>query len=60
MTDGTHFRAPMSSKLGSYRAYVTDPDYCVVLDLGSETIVVTPDSPVRFVEAVQQAARART
>ena len=49
-----------NSTLGSYRAYVTDPDYCVVLDLGSETIVVTPDSPGRFVEAVQRGASSRT
>lgn len=48
-----------NSTLGSYRAYVTDSDYCVVLDLGSETIVVTPDSPVRFVEAVRRGADSR-
>jgi hypothetical protein len=49
-----------NSTLGSYRAYVTDPHFCIVLDLGSETIVVTPDSPVRFVEAVRLAADSRT
>ncbi|MBK5099204.1 MAG: hypothetical protein JJE01_15605, partial [Gemmatimonadetes bacterium] len=49
-----------NATLGSYRAYVTDPSFCVVLDLGSETVVVTPDSPVRFVEAVLLAARGRT
>ena len=49
-----------NSTLGSYRAYATDPDFCVVLDLGPETIVVTPDSPVRFAEAVRVAARSRT
>jgi hypothetical protein len=48
-----------NATLGSYRAYVTDPDYCVVLDFGSETVVVTPDSPVRFVEAVRLGASSR-
>jgi len=48
-----------NSTLGGYRAYVTDPDYCVVLDFGSETVVVTPDSPVRFVEAVRLGASSR-
>jgi hypothetical protein len=48
-----------NSTLGSYRAYVTDPDFCVVLDLGSETVVVTPDSPVRFVEAARLGAKSR-
>jgi hypothetical protein len=49
-----------NSTLGSYRAYVTDPAFCVVLDFGSETVVVTPDSPVRFLEALLWAARSRT
>jgi len=48
-----------NSTLGSYRAYVTDPDFCVVLDLGSEKVVVTPDSPARFVEAVGLGAKSR-
>jgi hypothetical protein len=46
-----------NSTLGSYRAYVTNPDFCVVLDLGSEKVVVTPDSPVRFLEAVGLGAK---
>jgi hypothetical protein len=49
-----------NSTLGNYRAYVTDSDLCVVLDFDSETVVVTPDSPVRFVEAVRWAARSST
>jgi len=49
-----------NSTLGSYRAYVTDPAFCVVLDFGSETVVVTPDSPARFLEALLWAARSRT
>lgn len=48
-----------NATLGGYRAYVTDPDLCVVLEIGKETIVVTPDSPVRFVEAVRMAANSR-
>lgn len=49
-----------NSTLGSYRAYMTDPDFCVVLDFGSEKVVVTPDSPSRFVEAVLWGASSRT
>jgi hypothetical protein len=49
-----------SSTLGNYRAYVTDPDLCVVLEFGNTTLVVTPDSPTRFVEAVQSGASIRT
>ena len=49
-----------NSELGSYRAYVTDPDFCVVLDFGSEKVIVTPDSPSRFVEAVLWGASSRT
>lgn len=49
-----------NSTLGAYRAYVTDPDLCVVLKLGPETVVVTPDSPARFVEAVLWGANSRT
>jgi hypothetical protein len=48
-----------NATLGSYRAYVTDPEFCVVLEIGPEKIVVTPDSPVRFVEAIRLAASSR-
>ena len=48
-----------NASLGSYRAYVTDPAYCVVLDVDGETIVVTPDSPIRFVERVHLSAGLR-
>ncbi|MGW8282823.1 MAG: PH domain-containing protein, partial [Gemmatimonadota bacterium] len=44
-----------NATLGSYRAFVTDPARCVVLVLASQTVVLTPDSPVRFVEAVRRA-----
>lgn len=38
--------------LGMYRAYATDGDNAVVLDLDGSTVVVTPDSPAEFVNAV--------
>ena len=40
--------------LGSYRAYATDPARAVVLDFGTERVVVTPDDPQRFAEAVRE------
>jgi hypothetical protein len=43
--------------LGSYKAYATNEFNTVVLVFGDETIVVTPDEPEEFVEAVM-AARA--
>ena len=48
-----------NATLGPYRAYVTDPALAVVLELDSGKIVVTPDSPVRFVEHVLHAAGRR-
>jgi len=48
-----------NATLGSYRAYVTDPAFAVVLVLGDGKIVVTPDSPVRFVESVLHATGRR-
>ena len=44
-----------NATLGSYRAYLTDPAFAVVLSLDSGKIVVTPDSPVRFVESILHA-----
>lgn len=38
--------------LGSYRAYATNEDNTVVLSFSSQKIVITPDSPAEFVEAV--------
>ncbi len=49
-----------NSTLGSYRAYVTDPAFCVVLELDSQKVVLTPGSPVRFVEAVRRAGHTRS
>lgn len=47
-----HFRNEI---LGSYRAYATDEENTVILDFSGEKIVVTPDSPVEFVAAVEAA-----
>lgn len=49
-----------NATLGSYRAYVTDPAFAVVVDLDSGKVVVTPDSPVRFVESVLRATGRRS
>ena len=44
--------------LGSYKAYATNEFNTVVLVFGNETIVVTPDDPEAFVEAVKAASPA--
>jgi hypothetical protein len=44
--------------LGSYKAYATNELNTVVLVFGNETIVVTPDDPQAFVEAVGAAGPA--
>ena len=44
--------------LGSYKAYATNEFNTVVLVFGNETIVVTPDDPEAFVEAVKAASSA--
>jgi len=44
--------------LGSYKAYATNEFNTVVLVFGSETLVVTPDDPEAFVEAVKAASPA--
>jgi transcriptional regulator with XRE-family HTH domain len=43
--------------LGHYRAYVTDPKNAVVLELGASKIVVSPDDPQAFVEALRDATK---
>ena len=40
-------------KLGSYRAFATDPKRAVVLKFTNRTIVVTPDKPDEFVEKIR-------
>ena len=44
--------------LGSYKAYATNEFNTVVLVFGDQTIVVTPDDPEEFVEAVTAAKAA--
>ncbi len=48
-----HFR---NGVLGAYRAYFTDPELAVVLDLGSQRVVVSPERPNLFAEEVRRAA----
>ncbi|HVM46719.1 MAG TPA: PH domain-containing protein [Candidatus Acidoferrum sp.] len=38
-----------NKRLGSYRAFVTDPRRCVVLRYANRRVVVSPDSPEEFV-----------
>lgn len=42
-----------NSLLGSYRAYATKVENAVVLDMNDGPVVVTPDDPTAFVEAVE-------
>jgi hypothetical protein len=44
-----------NATLGPYRAFATDPARAVVLRWEDRTIVVTPDRPPAFVEAVRRA-----
>lgn len=44
-----------NSLLGSYKAYLTDDANAVFLDFGDEKIVVSPERPAEFVEAVRAA-----
>ena len=46
--------------LGSYKAFATNELNTVVLVFGDQTIVVTPDDPEEFVEAVTAAKAALT
>jgi hypothetical protein len=41
-----------NKKLGSYRAFVTDPARCVVLEFAKRKVVVSPNDPVAFVRAL--------
>ena len=45
-----------NSVLGSYKAYATNADNAVVLGFDGEKIVVTPDAPDEFVEAITSEA----
>ena len=44
-----------NKKLGKYIAYATDFKRCVVLRFANRTVVVTPDSPERFVGTIKDA-----
>ncbi|MDR9417708.1 PH domain-containing protein [Gracilimonas sp.] len=41
-----------NSILGRYKAYATHTKRTVVLDVGTEQIVISPDDPAAFIEAV--------
>lgn len=43
-----------SKKLGSYRAFATDPKRSVVLKFPNRTIVVTPEEPEEFVAKIKE------
>jgi len=44
------------SKLGMYRAYVTDPQRCVVLVFTNRVIVISPEPPKDFIQEAQAEA----
>jgi hypothetical protein len=41
-----------NKKLGAFRAFVTDPARCVVLQFTQRRVVVSPDDPAAFVRAL--------
>ena len=45
-----------NAKIGWYRAYATDPQRSVVLRFDQRNIVVTPDDPQAFSEAIRSSA----
>ena len=47
-----------NATLGRYRAYVTEGKKAVVLDIGGDKVVVTPEQPEEFAEAVRLAQQA--
>lgn len=42
-----------NKELGTFQAYATNRNKCVVLEMKSKTLLVTPDSPNAFVESIQ-------
>ncbi len=42
-----------NTELGTFRAYATNRNKCVVLELKDKTLLVTPDSPSEFVKSLQ-------
>jgi transcriptional regulator with XRE-family HTH domain len=47
-----------SPSLGVFRSLATDESKCVVMEFGKKKIVVTPDDPQAFVEAVHEELKA--
>jgi hypothetical protein len=43
-----------NNRLGSYRAFATDPSRSVVLRFSDRTVVVTPDQPDAFIARINQ------
>lgn len=42
-----------NKKLGSYRAFATDPELAVVLKFTDKVVIVTPDNPGKFVAQIK-------
>ncbi|WOX06037.1 PH domain-containing protein [Microbulbifer pacificus] len=49
-----------NQKLGRYRAFATDMSHTVVIQLPARTIVVTPDKPEQFQEALSGLTESKT
>jgi hypothetical protein len=47
-----------NKRLGSYRAFATDPTRAVVLDFASRKVVLTPESPAAFLDHLRRVAPA--
>ncbi len=43
-----------NKKLGSYRAFVTNPKLSVILKFSNRTILITPNNPVDFTNTIKQ------
>ena len=41
-----------SKRLGSFRAFVTNPAFAVILEFGTKRVVISPEDPAAFVAAV--------
>jgi transcriptional regulator with XRE-family HTH domain len=48
------YRSPV---IGVFRAYITDTKNCVVLEFGRKKIVVTPENPQEFIDALREQSR---
>jgi hypothetical protein len=48
-----------NKRLGTFRAFVTDPRQTVVLSFPNRTIVLSPDRPAAFVEAISPTRRSQ-